>query len=221
MRAPVMLLPFNVANIESAMPTDTSPAPIGPHAIDIACDAGRGDTAIAAAGITYCTAAFTPMYSRPTAATPKISEIGRLFCGSLISLDTLVTMFQPSYTHRRDQRRHEPAESAYRGRRSFVLKFDQCPFTYGIQNDRHDHQHLQNGEEQLELARLLHSDVVQERNRRDRSNRHQVTVVIGTRSWWMGLGRNASGANVPMIRTNPVTMVAIDAGFAIRKYVQP
>ena len=43
------------------MPAETSNAPNRPIAIRVAAEAGTGDAATAAAGITYCTAAFTPI----------------------------------------------------------------------------------------------------------------------------------------------------------------
>src|SRR5690242_20684280 len=95
-----MMLPFSVTIIDSAIPADTTAAPAAPSAIAVASLAGLGEAAIALAGITYWTAAFTAMYSAATTATPLISATGKLRCGLRISPETLVTMFQPSYAHK-------------------------------------------------------------------------------------------------------------------------
>ena len=65
----------------------------------IASSAGLAEAAIALAVMPYCTAAFTPTYSTATVNMPKISAMGRFRCGSLISPETSVTRFQPSYAH--------------------------------------------------------------------------------------------------------------------------
>ena len=73
-----MTVPFMATSIESAMPADTMPAPRLPSTTAMASEAGLGETAIAAAGSTYCTAAFTNMYRTPTRATPKIKARGNV-----------------------------------------------------------------------------------------------------------------------------------------------
>jgi len=56
-----MMVPFKVTSMEIAMPADTRLAPARPSTSATASDAGRSEPATAAAGSTYCTAAFTRM----------------------------------------------------------------------------------------------------------------------------------------------------------------
>jgi hypothetical protein len=60
-RAPLITVPFMVTIIESAIAADTNAAPALPSANATAWDAGYAEFAMAAAGIAYCTAAFTEM----------------------------------------------------------------------------------------------------------------------------------------------------------------
>ena len=60
-RAPLMTVPFKVTSMEIAMPAVTRLAPARPNTRATASEAGRSETAIAAAGSTYCTAALTMM----------------------------------------------------------------------------------------------------------------------------------------------------------------
>ena len=94
-----MIVPFIATIIERAMPAETIPAPKWPSTRVSASEAGRCEMAIALAGSTYCTAAFTRMYSAPTVATPKIKAIGILRSGRRISPATMFRSFQPSYAH--------------------------------------------------------------------------------------------------------------------------
>ena len=60
-RAPLMMVPFRVTSMDSAIPAETMAAPQTPTAIAVASDAGRGEAAMLAAGSTYCTAALVNM----------------------------------------------------------------------------------------------------------------------------------------------------------------
>ena len=60
-RAPLMMVPFSVTSMDSAMPAETMAAPQAPTATAVASDAGRSEAAMVAAGSTYCTAALVSM----------------------------------------------------------------------------------------------------------------------------------------------------------------
>ena len=60
-RAPLITVPFSDTSIDSAIPAETIAAPHSPTATAVACDAGRCDAAMLAAGSTYCTAALVSM----------------------------------------------------------------------------------------------------------------------------------------------------------------
>ena len=56
-----MMVPFIATSIETAIPTDTIPAPTLPSTAAVASEAGRCEVATIFAGSTYCTAALTSM----------------------------------------------------------------------------------------------------------------------------------------------------------------
>ena len=133
-----------------------------------ASEAGRGEAAIALAGSTYCTPAFTSTYNTPTVATPAISAIGIFRSGRFTSPATMFRSFHPSYAHSAaTSAAMKPAipplapvnvvaklRPAASGRVSGSAEADH----HDAQNDRH----FQHREHKLKLTGLLDSKVVQE-----------------------------------------------------------
>src|SRR5437016_2324706 len=97
MRAPLIVVPFRVTTMDSAIAAVITAALAGPSTMRVMTETALFDAANSGAGNTYSTAAFISMYSTPTMPMPAINPQGIFFCGSRISPATIVRSFQPSY----------------------------------------------------------------------------------------------------------------------------
>ena len=86
-------------------------------------------------------------------------------------------------------------------------------------DDSDDDGDFQQGEDELELSRLLYAEVIHDRDNNCLPDREQLAVGDGEGRGETGLEKNAKTENVPSIRTSPTVMVAIDPGFAMTNHV--
>src|SRR5262249_57502204 len=77
--------------------TDPAEAPHEPNILSIISAATLIPPATSEGLRTWKYAAFATIYMPITASVPPINDLGKFVCGSVISDDTMLTLFQPSY----------------------------------------------------------------------------------------------------------------------------
>src|SRR5262249_59858019 len=77
--------------------TETAEAPHEPNILSIISAATLIPPATSEGLRTWKYATFATIYMPITASVPPINDLGKFFCGSVISHDTMLTLFQPSY----------------------------------------------------------------------------------------------------------------------------
>ena len=181
------MVPLSVTSMEIAMPADTMLAPMCPMTRATASEAGRGEAAIALAGSTYCTPAFTSTY-RSTDCSHAGNQRNRNIALRLLYLAGDHVQVVPAVIgpQRRHQRRHEAGDAAFgagEGGGKVAPAASGCA-AGAAEADHHDAKndcHLQHREHELEFAGLLDSKVVQKRNENGSGNGHKLSPGDGER----------------------------------------